>query len=277
MLYGNTRRSMMEEDYLEKLVMGSDKLSPEVRENVYIEMAHGIIVSNLARAVSEEMEHDDMFLDDITIAGLLHDIGKLRLNKYIDNSGFFNDNLVVEQMRYVRGHARFSRDILMEKKYPLLVIDSVYHHHENMNGTGYPDGLTGSKIPFMSRILRICDVFAALTSDRPYRKAFDPHTAVQLIIDEIENYDVTIFTAFQRMYHSDKYEKIKPINAMITDLQKEHLKLFIEVAEKLEQEEQEKRAARINNGDRTVSSRNISSGKTAAKKRPSGSEEKILK
>lgn len=267
----------MEEDYLEKLVMGSDKLSPEVRENVYIEMAHGIIVSNLARAVSEEMEHDDMFLDDITIAGLLHDIGKLRLNKYIDNSGFFNDNLVVEQMRYVRGHARFSRDILMEKKYPLLVIDSVYHHHENMNGTGYPDGLTGSKIPFMSRILRICDVFAALTSDRPYRKAFDPHTAVQLIIDEIENYDVTIFTAFQRMYHSDKYEKIKPINAMITDLQKEHLKLFIEVAEKLEQEEQEKRAARINNGDRTVSSRNISSGKTAAKKRPSGSEEKILK
>ncbi len=77
----------------------------------------------------------------------------------------------------------------------------VLHHHENFDGTGYPDNLKGGKIPRGARILRVCDVFCALTSDRPYRSAFSPGAAVRLMIDEIKDYDMRVFLTFQRVIH----------------------------------------------------------------------------
>ncbi|MCR5202694.1 MAG: HD domain-containing protein [Lachnospiraceae bacterium] len=208
--------------------MECEGLSQQEIENVYAEMAHGIVVSNLAKLVAEELEMDTSFVTDITIAGVLHDIGKLRLNKYL-NRGLMN-KMVVEQMGYVRQHSRHSAIILMENNYSRKIVDAVYYHHENVDGSGYPDGLKGDEIPFMSRILRTCDVFAALTSDRPYRKAFDSETAINMMIDEFNAYDMNVLLAFQRVYHSEKYEKMKYLNYHMSDLQIMHLPRFVEEA-----------------------------------------------
>ena len=75
------------------------------------------------------------------------------------------------------------------------------YHHENYDGTGYPENLAGEEIPIGGRILRVCDVFAALSSDRPYRTAFDVATVVELMIDEIKNFDMEVFLTFQRVIH----------------------------------------------------------------------------
>ena len=70
-----------------------------------------------------------------------------------------------------------------------------------MDGSGYPDNLKGEEIPYEARILSVVDEFAALISDRPYRKAFDWETAIQIMIDEVKNYDLGIFLQFQRFIH----------------------------------------------------------------------------
>ena len=62
--------------------------------------------------------------------------------------------------------------------------------------------LSGEDIPISARILRVCDVFAALTSDRPYRDAFDEETAIELMIDEVKNFDMKIFLTFLSVIHS---------------------------------------------------------------------------
>ncbi len=80
-------------------------------------------------------------------------------------------------------------------------MESILYHHENYDGSGYPENLSGENIPMGARILRVCDVFAALISDRSYRRAFDRETAVELMIDEVKNFDMEIFLAFMRIIH----------------------------------------------------------------------------
>ena len=168
---------------------------------------HGILVSNLATLIARELQYDDEFCHEIAVAGLLHDVGKLRLSQYL--YGRRKDTLHIEEMKYVRMHSSFSYDILKAEGYDDFILQSVYHHHENYDGSGYPDNLIGTAIPIGARILRTCDVFAALVSDRPYRDAFDVDTAVELMIDEVKNFDMRIFLAFQRVVHSRDFTAIR--------------------------------------------------------------------
>ena len=77
-----------------------------------------------------------------------------------------------------------------------------------MDGSGYPDNLRGEEIPYGARIIRVCDVFAALISDRPYRKSFDQDTALELMIEEVKNFDIKVFLAFQRVIHQKNYQDL---------------------------------------------------------------------
>ena len=99
-------------------------------------------------------------------------------------------------------------EILKREGYPEEIQKMVLHHHENMDGSGYPDNLSGEKIPLGARIIRVCDVYAALLSDRPYRKGFDQDTAIQLMIEEIKNFDMKIFLTFQRVIHEENNMEI---------------------------------------------------------------------
>ena len=166
------------------------------------ELNHGVVVSNLAYAVAAEMGRDEAFCYQMAIAGMLHDIGKLKLTGYIN--GQERDPLLIEELKYVRMHSSLGYEELKEQGYSDIVLQSILYHHENYDGSGYPSNLSENSIPLGARILRVCDVYAALSSDRPYRKAFDVSTVIELMIDEIKNFDMEVFLAFQRVVHNNE-------------------------------------------------------------------------
>lgn len=161
------------------------------------QVVHGMEVSNLAYDVGRELGLSEEMCHELAVAGIVHDIGKIPLSGYVEE----DDTLVVEEMRFVRMHAQLSYELLKDRGYSDFILQAILYHHENMDGSGYPDNLSGEEIPYGARILRICDVYSALTSDRPYRRAFDRDTAVELMIDEIKNFDMEIFIAFLRVVH----------------------------------------------------------------------------
>lgn len=194
---------MLLQETLELLV--SDKeavLAGDLEEAI----DHGILVSKLAYLLSKEMQMDEGFCYTMSQAGLLHDIGKLRLGQYLYKR---NDNtLTVEEMKYIRMHPTIGYEILKKFDYDDILLQSVYHHHENYDGSGYPDNMKEDTIPIGGRILRICDVYAALISDRRYRAAFDREMAVKLMIEEVKNFDMEIFLAFLKVVHSEEFARV---------------------------------------------------------------------
>lgn len=177
-----------------------------IRFNLTKEISHGICVSNLASRIGRELKLSEEQCHNLAVAGFLHDIGKMELGKYI--SGHEDETLTIEEMKYVRWHSSFGASILKKEGYPEEIVEMVRHHHENCDGSGYPKNLIREEIPFGARILRVSDVFAALTSNRPYRQAFDVDTAMELMIEESRYYDIEVFLAFMRVVHSEDLTEI---------------------------------------------------------------------
>ncbi|MEG1457759.1 MAG: HD domain-containing phosphohydrolase [Acetivibrio sp.] len=184
-----------------------EELADAIEEDLSDAIRHGILVSNLASSVAKELNESELFIQEIAMAGMLHDIGKLRLSKYL--YGRNKDTLQIEEIKYVRMHPTFSYEILKNHDFSESIQQTVYHHHENYDGSGYPDNLKGREIPWGARIIRTCDVFAALVSKRPYREAFEVETAMELMIDEVKNFDMKIFLAFQRVIFSEEFLDIQ--------------------------------------------------------------------
>jgi len=173
-------------------------------EDITEEINHGIRMSNLAYHVAKELGLYENVCQELAVAGMLHDIGKLRVSGYL--YGRDANTLKIEEMKYVRMHPRLGYEILIRYDYSDFIVESILYHHENYDGSGYPENLAGEAIPLGARVLRVCDVYAALTSDRPYRKAFDKETAVELMIEEVKNFDMKVFLAFQRVIHEEELE-----------------------------------------------------------------------
>ena len=165
---------------------------------------HGITVSNLAYQVGKELQLPEDQCYELAVAGVLHDIGKLKLSGYVSGK---ENPLVVDEIKYVRRHPQLGCEALHNQGYSSFVLEAIYYHHENYDGSGYPQNLQGEEIPLGSRILRVCDTYAALTEKRPYREAFDPETAIRLMIDEIKNFDMQVFLAFMKVVHKGDQEK----------------------------------------------------------------------
>ena len=193
-----------------------------LRLNLVAELTHGMCVSNLAFQVACEMGLPPETCHEMAVAGMVHDIGKLEIAKYLYSRE--PDPLTIEELKYVRTHSTMGYAILNERHYSEFVLQSILHHHENYDGSGYPSNLAGEEIPLGARILRVCDTFAALISDRPYRKAFSMEEAVALMIDEIKDFDVGVFLAFQRVVHGPHIEEIIEINKQVLDLNEEDMK-----------------------------------------------------
>ena len=164
-------------------------------------VAHGVLVSNLAGELGKALDLSEQECYDLRMAGLLHDIGKLGLAPYL--YGRNEDGLSIEEVKYMRMHSKISYDVLSKFDISDSVLDIVLHHHEAYDGSGYPDNLSGEDISIGARVLRVADEFAALISDRPYRKAFDTDTAMDIMIDEIKNVDMKVFITFQRLINEE--------------------------------------------------------------------------
>ena len=165
--------------------------------NLADELNHGVYVSNMVYLVAKELGLTEEECYEIAVAGLMHDIGKLKLNDKYDEE----NRLVVEEMRRVRMHASFGYEFLKQYDYSEYVLHCIRFHHENYDGSGYPKNLVGEEIPLGARIIRVCDTFAALTADRPYRKHFSKEIAMELMIEDIKHFDMKVFLAFQRVVH----------------------------------------------------------------------------
>jgi putative nucleotidyltransferase with HDIG domain len=129
----------------------------------------------LARALGI---HDDRDLKALEAAALLHDMGKVAVPDHILNKP---GRLTPTEYEKMKLHAVIGADILSAVEFPFPVVPIVRHHHENWDGTGYPDGLIGDQIPIGARILSVIDCYDALTSDRPYRRALTCEQALEII------------------------------------------------------------------------------------------------
>lgn len=178
---------------------------------------HGVLVANLTYALAKEYGMSEAEAYELKVAAMVHDIGKLKLSEYL--YGRTNNGLPEEEKKYMGMHSKISYDVLKKYDYSDNIMEVVLSHHECYDGSGYPDGLVGEDIPIGARILKVTDEFAALISDRPYRKAFDIDTAVSILIDEVKNLDMKVFILFQRLIHEEStLELIKNSRIDIDDL-----------------------------------------------------------
>ncbi|MCD8019679.1 MAG: HD domain-containing protein [Clostridiales bacterium] len=179
---------------------GVHDLETPIQDSFEEAIFHGMVVSNLAYFVGKEMGFPEEQCYDLAVAGMLHDIGKLRLRSYVYEEK--EAKLHIDEMRYVRLHPSIGYAFLKEQGYGENVLTAVLYHHENADGSGYPNNLKIDDIPMNARILRVCDAFGALIANRPYRSAFDIETALSIMIEEVKNYDMKVFLAFQRVTQS---------------------------------------------------------------------------
>lgn len=178
---------------------------------------HGVLVANLTYALVKEYGMSEAEAYELKVAAMVHDIGKLKLSEYL--YGRTNESLPEEEKKYMSMHSKISYDVLKKYDYSDNIMEVVLSHHECYDGSGYPNGLVGEDIPIGARILKVTDEFAALISDRPYRKAFDIDTAVSIMIDEVKNLDMKAFILFQRLIHEEStLELIKNSRIDIDDL-----------------------------------------------------------
>jgi len=131
-------------------------------------------------------------------AGIVHDVGKIAIP---DAILLKPGQLTPEEWVIIREHPVVGERICAPLKSFRSVLPIIRHHHERFDGTGYPDGLRGDDIPIAARVLQIVDVYDALTTDRPYKKAFSITDAIQTMKQEVANgwWDHRIFDEFERL------------------------------------------------------------------------------
>jgi putative nucleotidyltransferase with HDIG domain len=149
----------------------------------------------LARAMGVT---DPVQLQAIEAAALLHDTGKIAVPEHILNKP---GKLTAAEFEKMKRHAPIGAEILSSIEFPYPVVPIVRHHHENWDGTGYPDRLKGEEIPLGARLLSVVDCFDALTSDRPYRRRMTDAQALAILRDRRGiMYDPAVVDAFLADY-----------------------------------------------------------------------------
>jgi putative two-component system response regulator len=146
-------------------------------------------------------EHLKLSEDQVTAlrrAGIVHDIGKIAIP---DSIILKPSSLSAEEWQLMREHPVVGERICAPLKSFRSVLPIIRHHHEKFDGSGYPDGLAGEAIPITARVLQIVDVYDALTTERPYKKAFSITDALQTMKHEVENgwWDSHIFDLFESL------------------------------------------------------------------------------
>lgn len=137
---------------------------------------HSESVTRYAVALAKKLKLFPQEIESIEVAAILHDVGKIGVQESILNKpGKLNN----EEWKEMKRHPEFSYKILKEVNFPWEIKPVIYAHHERYNGKGYPARLKGEKIPLGARILAVADTFAAMTSDRAYRKGLSKEMAIE--------------------------------------------------------------------------------------------------
>lgn len=161
------------------LFWGSLKaLSIAIDENSNWTSGHSLRVEKYAKLIGEKIGLSTEKLEQLKMAAIMHDIGKIGIpGEILDKTG----PLTPEELRIIQMHPEKGARILREITAYKDIVEPVLQHHEKYDGSGYPNGLKGEEISLMARILAVADVYDALSTDRPYRKALSTEQVIQFM------------------------------------------------------------------------------------------------
>lgn len=161
-------------------------------------------VMEYCEAISTEMGLGAEEIEQLKLAAILHDIGKVAISDEILRKP---TGLTEDEFEVMKGHAAVSADILGHVRSLAKLIAPVRGHHERPDGSGYPDGLAGDELPVSARIIAVADSFDAMTTDRPYRKGMEVDIAAsELRKNAGHQFDADVVDAFLRVLASQEAE-----------------------------------------------------------------------
>lgn len=155
---------------------------------------HSVDVATMAMIVSRQYGFNDEQVQQIGVSGLLHDIGKSRIPTEVLNKA---QKLTDEEFALIKKHSLLGYEILKDKpELSNAVKMGVLQHHEKINGSGYPMGVTEEQIHIFAKIIAVTDIYDALVTERPYKKAFTPRNAVEMIMAMTGELDLQVMQSF---------------------------------------------------------------------------------
>ena len=165
---------------------------------------HTARVAELTVRLARAFNLTEAQLNDIKHGALLHDIGKMGIPDYVLQKPSALDE---EEWAMMRKHPQIAYDLLSPVAYLHGALDIPYCHHEKWNGTGYPQHLSGEQIPLGARVFAVVDVWDALTSDRPYRKAWSKKDALEHIrLQSGDHFDPAVVERFLELQEKENQE-----------------------------------------------------------------------
>ena len=138
-------------------------------------------IASMVKSFAEYLGLTPAEIEDLCFAAHLHDIGTIAIP---DAVMLKKGELTTEEKELIRQHVLFGEEICQPLRNRSGVLPIIRNHHERWNGTGYPDGLSGTDIPYLAQIFQIIDIYDALTSDRPHKKAYSSIEALKIITEE---------------------------------------------------------------------------------------------
>jgi putative nucleotidyltransferase with HDIG domain len=156
---------------------------------------HSVAVCALMVALARQLGQDEAQARDAGMAGLLHDIGKALMPLEVLNKP---GKLTAAEFQLIKQHPLRGHELLMGGSAPVVALDVCLHHHERPDGKGYPFGLAGDALTVQARMGAVCDVYDAITSNRPYKAGWDPAESIALMADWAAKgqFDPPTFRAF---------------------------------------------------------------------------------
>ena len=163
--------------------------------------SHSKHVNSLASALGRKVDLNADQLKKLEFAAAIHDIGKIAINDFIlYKPGRFTE----AEYMMVQQHAVLGARIIGKLNLDPIIADIILHHHENFDGSGYPNMVKGEQIIFEARIIRITDTYDALTTNRGYRLAYSHAKALAIMEHEQTFFDPELLEVFFKMKHTKK-------------------------------------------------------------------------
>ena len=169
---------------------------------------HSERMANYAEQLGRSLDLPEDDLRELRTACLLHDVGKIAVpDEILLKPGALN----TQEIEIVRQHPAIGEDICAPLKSLRRILPVIRHHHERMDGSGYPDGLCGHEIPLMARIVQIADIYDALVTDRPYRNALSSEEALETLNTEARHgwLDASLVWKFAQICRSHEYFPVR--------------------------------------------------------------------
>jgi len=155
---------------------------------------HSVSVCALMVSLGKHLGLDEATCHDAGMAGLLHDLGKAAMPMDIINKP---GKLTDEEFDIIKSHPAKGHQMLLDSGVDNAhVLDVCRHHHERMDGKGYPDKLGGNQVSILARMGAVCDVYDAVTSNRPYKSGWDPAESIARMASWEGHFDATVFQTF---------------------------------------------------------------------------------